>query len=119
MKEIVLKITFGLIFIFMGLFLTSCSWIPAYTVPVAQGKYIEKEEVPKITPNMTKTQVRYALGTPDIIDIFDPDTYIYVHTYKPHLQDTTFTEHKLILKFKDNRLVNMKGNYIPPQTEVF
>ena len=96
--------------------LNSCSW--AYTSPVPQGKELDNDKVLAIKPSMTKDEVKYLLGSPDIVDSFNPNMYIYMNTYKQKMQDKEFDETKMILTF-DNQdtLVGISGNYAPPTTE--
>jgi len=95
--------------------LNGCGIIDPYTAPVPQGKVIKDKKVFDIKPNMTKSEVVYMLGSPDIIDTFNPNQFIYVNTYKAHMQDTNYDESKLILTFSNqDKLVGISGNYDPP-----
>ena len=97
----------------MSFFLTGCSEV--YTAPVPQGKSIKNKELFEIKPNMTKGEVKYILGSPDIIDTFNPNQYIYINTYKAHMQDKKFDESKLVLTFNNqDKLIGISGNYEPP-----
>lgn len=98
--------------------LNSCGIIEPYTAPVPQGKTIKDKKLFDIKPNMTKSEVTYMLGSPDIIDTFNPNQYIYVNTYKAHMQDTNYDESKLILTFNNqDKLIGIAGNYAPPTKE--
>ncbi|AXA33111.1 MULTISPECIES: outer membrane protein assembly factor BamE [Francisella] len=98
--------------------LNSCGIIEPYTAPVPQGKTITNKKVFDIRPNMTKSEVKYILGSPDIIDTFNPNQYIYIHSYKEHMQDTNYEESKLILTFNNqDKLIGISGNYVPPTKE--
>ncbi len=95
--------------------LNSCGLIDPYTAPVPQGKTIGNKKVFDIKPNMTKSEVVYMLGSPDIIDTFNPNQFIYVNTYKAHMQDINYDESKLVLTFSNqDKLVGISGNYDPP-----
>jgi len=103
-------------YLFILACLNSCSW--AYTAPVPQGKELDNDKVLAIKPSMTKDEVKYLLGSPDIIDSFNPNMFIYVNTYKKTMQASDFDETRMILTF-DNQdtLVGISGNYAPPTTE--
>lgn len=102
----------------LPLLLNSCSWVPAYTAPVPQGKEIDNDKMLEIKPNMTKDEVKYLLGSPDIVDSFNPNQFIYVNTYKKRMQYSEFNELKLVLTFNnEDRLVGISGNYAPPTKE--
>lgn len=95
--------------------LSACGIIEPYTAPVPQGKTIKDKKLFEIKPDMTKSEVVYILGSPDIIDTFNPNQYIYVNTYKRSMQSKIFDESKLILTFNNqDKLIGISGNYAPP-----
>ncbi len=110
------KLTKIIIFAVISFFLSGC--IEPYTAPVPQGKKIKNKELLEIKPNMTKSEVIYILGSPDIIDTFNPNKFIYINTYKKNMQSSNFSESKLILTFNNqDKLVGISGNYAPPTKE--
>lgn len=103
---------------FCAFALSACGIIQPYTAPVPQGKEIKDKKLLEIKPNMTKSEVVFILGSPDIIDTFNPNQYIYINTYKKYMQDKRFDESKLILTFNNqDKLVGISGNYEPPTKE--
>ena len=112
------KSVFTSVLLLSNFSLNSCGLINPYTAPVPQGKTIGNKKVFEIKPNMTKSEVTYMLGSPDIIDTFNPNQFIYVNTYKAYMQDTNYDESKLILTFSNqDKLVGISGNYAPPTKE--
>jgi outer membrane protein assembly factor BamE len=68
----------------MALLLSGCSMpqIPtlrAYKIDIQQGNYVTQDMVAKLKPGMTRSQVRYALGTPLIVDPFRTDRWDYFY----------------------------------------
>jgi outer membrane protein assembly factor BamE len=53
-----------------------------YRPNIQQGNLLKVEDVEQVTPGMTRSQVRYLLGTPMISDPFDPQRWDYVYTFK-------------------------------------
>jgi outer membrane protein assembly factor BamE len=53
-----------------------------YRMPVQQGNFLEDREINQITLGMTRTQVRYLLGTPMVADPFTNSRWDYVYTLK-------------------------------------
>ncbi|PCI37501.1 MAG: hypothetical protein COB50_03715 [Thiotrichales bacterium] len=92
--------------------LISCSLLRPYQVPVQQGNILDAAQIHKIKPHMTKQQVIKILGKPSISDPFHPNTFYYVYTNEQkHLPRA---QKELILSFKDDKLVAIKGNYAAP-----
>jgi len=83
-----------------------------HRVTVQQGKILTQKMIKAIIPGMTRDQIVYILGTPDIVDPFSPNTMIYVYTNQVgYLPRST---RKLILTLSDGKLIKLSGNYSPP-----
>ena len=63
------------------LLLAGCSSIPSllYKIEIQQGNVITQEMVNKLKPGMTRSQVRFALGSPMISDAFHENRWDYVY----------------------------------------
>jgi len=65
-----------------ALLLGACSLMPdfmqPYRIDVQQGNFVSQEMVSKLQLGMTREQVRAALGTPLLTDIFHVDRWDYV-----------------------------------------
>ncbi|NOJ03499.1 outer membrane protein assembly factor BamE [Vibrio splendidus] len=67
--------------------LTGCSLLEklVYRIDINQGNYVEQEAVDQLKFGMTKTQVRYVMGSPMLIENGYPDTWYYIyHNQKGH-----------------------------------
>lgn len=53
-----------------------------YRVPIQQGNFLETKDVDQVMVGMTRAQVRYALGTPMIVDPFSSDRWDYIYYLK-------------------------------------
>lgn len=53
-----------------------------YRMDIQQGNYLEGKTVNQLKVGMTRSQVRYLLGTPMVEDIFDTDRWDYIYYYK-------------------------------------
>jgi outer membrane protein assembly factor BamE len=49
---------------------------------IQQGNLLEVEEVEEVKTGMTRSQVRYVLGTPMLADPFDPQRWDYIYTFR-------------------------------------
>jgi outer membrane protein assembly factor BamE len=50
-----------------------------YRMDIQQGNLLDAEQVDQVEVGMTRSQVRYLLGTPMVIDSFNPDRWDYVY----------------------------------------
>lgn len=99
--------------------LTACSsgkWGFPYRAPVQQGNWITEEQVSLLQPGMTQAQVRYALGTPTLIDMFHKDRWYYSYYFKPGYGDPVLR--KFVVWFDDKGLLSrwegdMQPNFQP------
>jgi outer membrane protein assembly factor BamE len=53
-----------------------------YRPNIQQGNLLEVEDVEQVTVGMTRSQVRYVLGTPMLADPFDPQRWDYIYTFR-------------------------------------
>ena len=61
-----------------------------YRMDVQQGNLLDVEQVDQVEVGMTRSQVRFLLGTPMVIDSFDADRWDYVYSLRRgHSRDVT------------------------------
>ena len=67
-----------------GLLLVAVPSSPAacYRPYIQQGNFLEIKDVDQVTSGMTRSQVRYLLGTPMISDPFEAQRWDYIYTLK-------------------------------------
>jgi outer membrane protein assembly factor BamE len=53
-----------------------------YRPNIQQGNLLEVEDVEKVETGMTRSQVRYLLGTPMLADPFNPQRWDYIYTFR-------------------------------------
>ena len=46
--------------------LAGCGWLAPYRIDIQQGNFVSQEMVAQLKRGMTKEQVRFVLGTPQI-----------------------------------------------------
>lgn len=82
-----------------------------YKMTVQQGNIVTEEAVDRLEPGMTKSQVRFLLGTPMLEDMFHTDRWDYTYTirrgHKP------MEETRLTLFFQDDALIRVEGDLRP------
>jgi outer membrane protein assembly factor BamE len=102
--------------IFLVLLLAGCQSVTlpglsAYKIDIQQGNYVTQDMVAKLKPGMTRSQVRFALGTPLIADPFHPDRWDYV--YVLHKKGQLVAQRRIVAVFKDDKLVSIEGDVVP------
>ncbi len=53
-----------------------------YRINIQQGNYLDQAAVNQVKAGMTRSQVRYLLGTPLVADLFDKDRWDYIYYLK-------------------------------------
>ena len=53
-----------------------------YRMDIQQGNFLKEEDVAKVQAGMTRSQVRFLLGTPMLPDAFDRDRWDYLYYQK-------------------------------------
>ena len=88
------------------------SYMPEpYKVTIQQGNAITQEMVSKLRPGMSKSQVRFILGTPPITDMFHVNRWDYVYILKQGREIKE--ERKLTLFFENDLLARVAGDVAP------
>jgi outer membrane protein assembly factor BamE len=90
--------------------------VKPYRINVQQGNYLEEDEVDQIQPGMTRSQVRFLLGTPMVADLFNTQRWDYVYYLKVGRTREVFRRH-FIVYFEGDEVVRIEkdlGNTAPP-----
>jgi outer membrane protein assembly factor BamE len=61
-----------------GWLLTGC-FLKPHKIDVQQGNFLDQEAISKLKPGMSRSQVRFLLGTPLITDPFHPERWDYMY----------------------------------------
>ncbi len=110
-------------FLFLALpLLAACSSSPditsmlsPYRVDVRQGNYVDQEMVAKLRPGMTREQVRFALGTPLVADMFHTNRWDYVYRLQPGKGEVQLR--RLVVFFVDDKLARVGGDVVAETAE--
>lgn len=73
-----------------------------HKIDIQQGNLITDEMVDLLRPGLTQGQVQYVMGTPLVVDTFNPNHWDYVYQYRHG--DGSFEERKLRVVFKQGRV---------------
>jgi len=62
----------------LGLATSAC----VYSIDIQQGNFLENKDIDQVTVGMTRSQVRYLLGTPIVGNAFQEERWDYVYYLK-------------------------------------
>lgn len=82
--------------------------INVYRADIQQGNVVTPDMVEKLKPGMTRSQVRFVLGTPLVTDTFHPDRWDYVF-YQKRGADAPFEPSRLTVVFEGDALLRVEG----------
>jgi outer membrane protein assembly factor BamE len=84
--------------------------LPVYRIDVRQGNQVDPEMVAKLKPGMTRSQVRFVMGTPLVTDVFHPDRWDYV--YEERRAGKLVAQRRVTLLFEGDRLARIDNAHI-------
>jgi outer membrane protein assembly factor BamE len=87
--------------------------ITPYRIEIQQGNFVSQEQLSQLKPGMSKQQVRLALGTPMLADLFHADRWDYV--YWREASDGRRESRKVAVFFADDKLQRVDGDGVPAQ----
>ena len=91
----------------LALLLGGC--LSVYKVEVQQGNVLSQDMIDKLKPGMTRSQVRFVLGTPLITDSFHPNRWDYYY-YLRGSKEKNGESQRLTLIFRNDTLVSVRGD---------
>jgi outer membrane protein assembly factor BamE len=74
-----------------------------YRPNIQQGNLLKNEDIDQVTVGMTRSQVRYLLGTPMLADPFDPQRWDYIYTFRRG-RETTWDRAHFIVRFDGDKV---------------
>ncbi|HEY6825076.1 MAG TPA: outer membrane protein assembly factor BamE [Steroidobacteraceae bacterium] len=83
-----------------------------YRMDVQQGNYLEGKTVDQLQVGMTRTQVRYLLGTPLVPDVFDKDRWDYLYYFR-HGRRRPDAPRRLEVYFKEDKVTHFERINVP------
>jgi outer membrane protein assembly factor BamE len=95
---------------------TLASCVSPYHMDVQQGNVVTQEMLDQLRPGMTRSQVRFVLGTPLIADPFHPERWDYFYSYRKGAGKEPEIR-RLTVIFKDDLLIRIEGDVVPRPQE--
>jgi outer membrane protein assembly factor BamE len=85
--------------------------ISPYKIDIQQGNVVTQEMLSKLKVGMTRAQVRFALGSPLVVDPFRTDRWDYVYSYQK--QGKEAERRRVTVIFDEDKLVRIAGDVVP------
>ena len=102
-----------LVLLFAILSASCSSTLPSfkpYHLDVQQGNVVTSKMMLQLKPGMSKSQVRYVMGTPLLQDSFHQDRWDYL--YQMNKGGQVIERRRVILEFKNDGLAKVRGDVI-------
>jgi outer membrane protein assembly factor BamE len=84
-----------------------------YRMNIQQGNYLEGKTVDKVEVGMTRTQVRYLLGTPMVPEPFNKDRWDYLYYFKSGHRLRKPEQRHLVVFFKEDKVARLERDNVP------
>jgi outer membrane protein assembly factor BamE len=88
-----------------------------YRPTIQQGNLLQLDEIEQVHVGMTRSQVRYILGTPMVSDPFEPDRWDYVYTLQRG-RDTHIDRTHFVVLFEGDKVSRVERRDQPEESEV-
>lgn len=106
-------------FILLAILCTACGTalptVKPYKLDVQQGNVVTSKMLLQLRPGMTKSQVRFIMGTPLIQDSFHDKRWDYVYQLRENGKVTE--QRRVILDFENELLKSVRGDVVPTGSE--
>ena len=101
--------------ILFALLCASCSSalpsLKPYRMDIQQGNVVTSKMMMQLRPGMTKSQVRFIMGTPLVQDSFHSNRWDYF--YQMRQEGKIIEQRRVILEFENEALTRVRGDVIP------
>ena len=92
--------------------------ITPYRITVVQGNFVSKEAAAKMHVGMTRAEVKAALGTPLLTDMFHADRWDYLFYFKRG-STAVVQQRDFVVNFKDDAVTSWQGgDDLPSELEL-
>jgi len=88
-----------------------------YRMSIQQGNYLVTDSVSQLKEGMTRSQVRFLLGTPMVPDAFDNDRWDYYYYFNSrHVKEPL--KRRLTVFFQDEKVQRYENEGVPTQADI-
>ncbi|MDB5776485.1 MAG: smpA / OmlA family protein [Herbaspirillum sp.] len=91
------------------------SFLSPYKIDIQQGNFVSAEMLAQLKEGMTRSQVRFVLGTPQLTDIFHSDRWDY--DFRLHKGNGQMIASRVTVFFNGDSLTRWEGGNLPTESE--
>jgi outer membrane protein assembly factor BamE len=99
-----------------GSYSTNIPSIKPYKMDIQQGNVITAKNLMQLRPGMSKSQVRFIMGTPLLEDSFHADRWDYF--YQMRKGGKIIEQRRVTLEFSGDTLAHVRGDVIPAGSDI-
>jgi len=88
-----------------------------YKMSIQQGNYLVPDSVSQLKEGMTRSQVRFLLGTPMVPDAFDDSRWDYYYSFTSQKIRAPL-KRRLTIYFEDERVSRFENQGVPTQADL-
>ena len=88
-----------------------------YRMSIQQGNYLVTDSVSQLKEGMTRSQVRFLLGTPMVPDAFDDDRWDYYYYFNSRNHKEPL-KRRLTVFFQDEKVARYENQGVPTQADL-
>ncbi len=108
------RLALSTIFLAAGTFLASGC---VYKMNIQQGNYLVPDSVSQLKEGMTRSQVRFLLGTPMVPDAFDESRWDYYYFFSSQRIEKPL-KRRLTVYFADDKVARYENQGVPTQADL-
>lgn len=82
-----------------------------YRIDIEQGNLVDQAMLDKLRPGMTEAQVRFVMGSPQLVDPFEAGRWVYL--YRLRKGDGELVTNRVVLWLEGGRLARWEGQALP------
>lgn len=86
-----------------------------YRIDIPQGNYVTQQMLDQVKDGMSREQVRFALGSPLLVNPFRTDQWDYVYRYQ-HANGRADVR-RVAIRFADNRVSGIQADALPQRDD--
>ena len=90
-------------------------FLEPYKFSIPQGNYLNQQMLDQVREGMSREQVRLAIGTPLLTDVFHPNRWDYVFRFQYPNGDAELR--KVTIEFSEDRVARVKADTLPQRDD--